>query len=302
MSLSTKSNGIAGGIDVNSDTVVCGGQERVVGENTKWHMRNKYLQLKHLSESSTVDERGLLKIVGLKLPLTFGKQLEFYNDDKKDMPVKSEKKSSSEKHAKAIGVLNTRLDSSIDVIVKRLIIEYNLRTPFFWVLGSIIRFLAVVNKRKKPNAKKIKISPNMAALMEDIWKNKSFFKYVVNSDEVPNNMMELMMYMLDTIEKNKPPKGRWVDPQLEMIKYPHLCPVSKNKLVVMIDNEKKKLKQKIKNNKDMNDMDIVKEYVFTVLNIENLLIDHVDDVEKYFVHLAKNMNKIFNSLKKFFKK
>jgi hypothetical protein len=302
MSLSEKSNTIAGGIDVSSDTVVCGGQERVVGENTKWHMRNKYLQLKHLSKSSTVDERGLLKIVSLKLPLTFGKKLEFYDDDKKDMPVKSEKKSSSEKHAKAMEVLNNRLDESIDVIVKRLVTEYNLRGPLFWVLGDIVRFLAVVNRRKKPNAKKIKISPEMAALMEKIWQNKSFFKYVVNSDEVPNNMMELMMYMLDTIEKNKPPRGRWVEPRLEMIKYPCWCSISKNKLAAKIEDEKKKLKQKIKDSKDIKDMDVLKEYVFTVLNIENLLINYVNDMEKYFVHLAKNMSKIFNSLKKFFKK
>jgi hypothetical protein len=199
MSLSAKSNIIAGGIDVSSDTVVCGGQERVVGENTKWFMRNKYLQLKHLSKSPTVSERCLLKIVNLKLPLTFGKKLEFYDDDKKDMPVKSEQKSSSEKHAKAMGVLNNRLGESIDTNVKRLVTEYNLRAPLFWVLGDIVRFLAVINKRKKPNAKKIKISPEMAALMEKVWQNKSFFKYVVNSDDVPNNMMELILYMFETI-------------------------------------------------------------------------------------------------------
>jgi hypothetical protein len=301
MSLSAKSNTIAGGIDVSSDTVVCGGQERVVGENTKWHMRNKYLQLKHLSKSSTVNEKGLLKIVNLKLPLTFGKKLKFYDDDKKDMPVKSEKKSSYEKHAKAMEVLKNRLDESIDVIVNRLVTEYNLRAPLFWVLGDIVRFLAVVNKRKKPNARKIKISPEMAVLMEKIWKNKSFFKYVVNSDEVPNNMMELMVYMLETIEKNKPPKGKWVEPRLEMIKHPCWCSISKNKLAEKIAGEKKKLKQKIKEDGDIKDIDVLKEYVFTILNIENMLINYVDDTEKYFVHLAKNMSKIFSSLKKFFK-
>ena len=98
----------------------------------------------------------------------------------------------------------------------------------------------------------------MAALMEKIWHNKSFFKYVVNSDEVPNNMMELMVYMLDTIEKNKPPKGRWVEPRLEMIKYPCWCFISKNKLAAKIEDEKKKLKQKIKDTKGIKDMDVLK--------------------------------------------
>jgi hypothetical protein len=59
------------------------------------------------------------------------------------------------------------------------------------------------------------------------------------------------------------------------------------------------LKQKIK---DTEGIDVLKEYVFTILNIENLLIDYVDDMEKYFVYLAKNMSKILNSLKTFFKK
>lgn len=301
MSLSEKSNTIAGGIDVASDTVVSGGQERVVGENTKWYMRNKYLQLKHISKSPTVDERSLLKIVGLKLPLTFGKKLVFYDDDKKDMPVKSEKKSSSEKHAKSVKVLKDRLDESIDAIVNRLVTEYNLRAPLMWVLGDIVRFLAVVNKRKKSNARKIKISPKMAVLVEKLWRGDSFFKYVVNSDEVPNNMMDLMVFMLETIEKNRPPKGRWVEPQLEIIKYPCWCSISKKEIASKIEDEKKKLKKKIKAG-GIKDMDILKEYVFTILNIENLLVDHVDNTEKYFVHLAKNMSKIFNSLKKFFKK
>jgi hypothetical protein len=107
---------------------------------------------------------------------------------------------------------------------------------------------------------------------------------------------------LDTIEKNNPPKGMWDEPRLEMIKYPSWCSISKNKLAARIEDEKKTLKQKIKDTRGIKDMDVLKEYVFTVLNIENLLIDYVNDMEKYFVHLAKNMSKILISLKKFFKK
>lgn len=297
MNLSELSNIIAGGIDVVGDTVVSGGQERVVGENTKWYMRNKFLKLKHMSNSSLTGERDLLKIVSLKLPLTFGKNLVFYDDDKKEMPVKSEKKYSSERHDKAMEVLKERLDESIDKIVNRLVTKYNLRAPLFWVLGDIVRYLALVNKRQKPNAKKIKISPEMAALIETIWRGKKYFRYVVNSDNAPNNLIELMVYMLEIIEKNRPPKGIWVEPMLEIIKYPYWCSISKDEIVKKIEVEKKKLKQKTKN---MNGMDKLKEYVFTILTIENLLIDHIDRLEKYYIHLAKNMSKIFDSLKKFF--
>ncbi len=49
-------------------------------------------------------------------------------------------------------------------------------------------------------------------------------------------------------------------------------------------------------------VDIAKKYVFTLLNIENLVTDYVDSVEKYYIQLAKNMSLILDSLKHFFKK
>jgi hypothetical protein len=293
MELSTTSSIIAGGIDVEGDTIISGGQERVVGENVKWNIRNKFLRLKYLSNTSNTNEKELLKIVGLKLPLTFNKKLTFY-DDGKDMPVKSFGKSNSDKHVKAMEVLHERLDDSIKTIVNRLIIEYNLRAPLFWVLGDIVKFLAVINRKKKPDSKKIKISPEMAELMEKIWHGKDYFRYVVNSDDVPKDMIDLMLYMLETIEKNKPPRGKWVEPVLEIIKYPRMPDIKEH-----IDAEKKKLTQKIKT---IDDSEVVGEYILTILTIENILTDYMDEIEKYFIHLAKNMSKIHTSLKIFFKK
>jgi hypothetical protein len=299
MSLYEHSDKIAGGIEVISDTIKCGGQERVVGENTKWYMRNKFLQFKHLSKSKTADEKALLKIVNLKIPLTFGKKLNFYDDDKNSMPVKSEKKNNEDIYDKAIDVLNTRLNESIDVITNRLIVEYNLRSPLFWVLGDTVKFLAVVYKKKKPSGRKIKISPQMAELVEKIWKNNNYFQYVINSDDIPNNMMELMLYMLEAIEKNKPSPGNWKEPTLEIVKYPCWCSTSKKKIGDLIDEEKKKLKHKIG---DKRGIEVIREYIFTILTIENILIDRVDKLEHYFIHLAKNIRKLFISLRNFFKK
>jgi hypothetical protein len=293
MELYTTTNLIAGGIDVESDTIISGGHERVVGQNTKWYMRNKFLQLKHLSTSSTVNEKTLLKIVGLKLPLTFGKKMVFFDDDKKNMPVMSNTESNSVKHDKAIYVLKERINESIDITVKRLIVEYNLRAPLFWVLGDIIKFLAHVHRTKKPDSKKIKISPDMAVLIEKIWNGKKYFSYVVNSDEVPSNMIELMLHLLDTVEKLKPPKGEWMEPHLEIIKYPVLF---ENNIEKKIDDVKKNMIQEGKN------IDVVKDHIFVILTIENLLINHIDNIEKYFIQSAKNVCKILNSLKKFFKK
>lgn len=299
MDLSNKSNLIAGGIDVVGGFIKCGGQERVVGENTKWNMRNKFLKLKHLSKSPTIDDKSLLKIVSLKLPLTFNRNLNFYDDDKNPMPSKTEKTSSCDIHDKAIEVLEERLNDKTCAIVKRLTTEYNLRAPLFWVLSDTVKFLAVTQRKKNPTARKVKISPEMAALIENIWKGKDYFQYVVNSDDVPSNMMDLMLNMLEVIEKGNPPRGEWAEPKLEILKHPCWCSVLKTEVEKAIDDEKKKLVKKIKG---MKGIDIVKEYIFTILTIENLLIDFLDRVEQYYIHQAKNMSKIFDSLKKFFKK
>jgi hypothetical protein len=300
MDLFDSSNLIAGGIEVTGDTIKYGGREYIVGENTKWFMRNKFLQLKYLSRSSTTNEKELLKIVGLKLPLTFCKQLNFYNDDKNPIPVKTDKENELAKYDKSIIVLDNRLNDKIDTIIKRLINEYNLRAPLFCILSDIVKFLAIINKKRKPTASKIKISPQMAELIEKIWQGRSYFTYVVNSDNVPNDMMSLMLYMLETIEKNKQPMGKWIEPTLDIVKYPKIQQSHTiSDINLMIDEEKEKLKQKIKNK---NGIEVINEYIFTILTVENILIDHVDNIEHYFIQIARNMDKIFDSLKIFFKK
>lgn len=299
MNTSTTACMIAGGIDVISDSVISGGQERVVGENTKWYMRNKFIQLKHLA-SSNADEKSLLKIVGLSIPITFGKKIKvYYDDDKNKIPTVTKKESVSEKQKKALEILDSRLDNNIDTIVKRAVIEYKLHAPLIWVLGDIVKFLAVVNKKKKPNTRKIKISPDMAVLIEKIWRGKNYFQYVINTDDVPSNMIDLMIHMLELIQKNNPPRGKWVEPILDIIKYPCFCKINKSQLEVMIDNEKKDLVKRVSS---LNPLDAIKEKILTILTIENLLVDHIDSIEKYYVVLAKNMSKIYDSLKVFFKK
>ena len=288
---------IAGGIDVIGSTITGGGHVRVVGENTNWYMRNKFLQLKHLSTSTNANEKNLLKIINLKLPLTFGKKLTFY-DDEKSIPLKSKRDSSEDIYIKAIEVLDKRLHMPVNKLVDTLITEYNLMAPLSLVLGDVVKFLAVINKKKNPDSKKIKISPEMAVMVENMWRPDVYFQYMVNSDSIPNNMIKLAIRMLDIVKKNNPPQGVWVEPNLEIVEYPCLCTLKKTKVSNMINDEKKKLDVKIKKNKNL---DNIKEYISTILTIENIIINHVNDIEKYFIIAAENMNKILASLKKFFR-
>jgi hypothetical protein len=166
-----------------------------------------------------------------------------------------------------------------------------------WVLSDIVKLLAVTNKKIKNNPRKIKISPNMSELIEKIWSNNSHFKYIVNSDDVPGNLMELIVYMLDIIGKTRPSKGKWTEPHLDDVKYPCWCSISKEDISKKIEEEKNLLKNTIQNKKSI---DNIKHYIFTILSIENLLINRLDSLEKYYIGVAKNMEKILIAIRKFF--
>ena len=296
MKLTKRSGEIAGGLDTVPDTVKHGGREIVVGENSKWYMRDKFLRFKYTADSDIVDEKTLLKIINLKLPLTFNGTLNYFDDGDK-MPIKSDKHVKKDIYEKAMGVLDYRLNASIDTIINRLITEYDLRAPLLWVLSDIVKLLAVTNKKIKNNPRKIKISPDMSELIEKIWSNNSHFKYIVNSDGIPGNLMELIVYILDIIGKTRPPKGKWIEPHLGEVKYPCWCSISKEDISKKIEEEKNLLKNTIKNKKGI---DSIKHYVFTILTIENLLINRLDSLEKYYIGVAKNMEKILIAIRKFF--
>jgi hypothetical protein len=290
MDVYQESNTIAGGIDVKGKIITSGGSSRVVGENAKWHMRNKYIKLK---ESKNLDARDLIKIVNLKLPLTFDRRMDYFDTEDEVPHSKTPEESSAIIHKKIISVLTERLNESTNSLIKRLITEYKLCTPLFWVLGDIIKFLSTVYKKK--SSKKIKISPEMSTLVEKIWRTNDY-SYVVNSSDAPSNLVELMIHMMQLIDKPNI-SGLWVEPQLTHIKYPCWCSILKQNAIKSIVLEKSKL---LDTTAKMSGDELVKAYIFTLLNIENIVIEHINDIEQYFVQTAQNMSAILNSLKTFF--
>jgi hypothetical protein len=287
---------IAGGIVTKGESIICGGLDRIVGEESKWYLRDKFLQLKYANGKS-VDEKYLLHIVGLKLPITFS-GIDYYDDSKIHLPIKTEKKITNSLHSSSIIVLKERLDDPINKLISRIVKRCSLNNPLLWVLGEIIRFLAVINKRKKTNASKIQISPEMSLMVEALWNGKSHFKYNAVSDKVPQNLLELIKYMLNTIEKNRPPKGKWREPYIDKVIYPVLNLQLKENLKIQIDNEKKDLSTRIKGKSGLNE---TREYILAIINIEKILSNHVEAIEKYYIGISKNMSKIYDSLKLFFK-
>jgi hypothetical protein len=287
---------IAGGIDVVGGTVKCGGHTKVVGENSKWFMRDKYISLKYLSDATSASERSLLKILSLKIPLHFGQQIGYYDDDEKGMPTKTTVEVDDVLHEKAIGVLNEYMSEPVTQIIKRLVDQYKLQDPLFWVMGELIRFLAFTHKKRAKTKGMIKVSPELSLIIEQIWRGKNYFKYDINKDKAPTGVRELLVCMLDHLEKTKPPRGEWTPPKLIPTTYPVLTKEIRNTFEKNIMLEKKKL-EKIKKT----GVEETKEYVLAVLNMENVLIEWLHDIEQYYVDTATNISRILDSVKVFFR-
>ena len=95
------------------------------------------------------------------------------------------------------------------------------------------------------------------------------------------------------IEKEDDITGRWVRPDLTSIDYPCLCIYSQDKIPKTIKELKLKLHKKIKN---MSNINIVREYIFTLLSIDNIYTRHINNIENYYIKLAKNMSNLLESL------
>lgn len=69
--------------------------------------------------------------------------------------------------------------------------------------------------------------------------------------------------------------------------------------MLRIDEEKSKLEKKIEQMDNVND--IIKNHIYTILVIENMVIGRVSEIEAYYIAQSKNMVKILSSIKTFFK-
>jgi hypothetical protein len=269
-----------------------GGKEIVVGESARWFMQDKLLKYKYanggkLCKGNKTRMKCLLNIIGTSIPISFNTKV-FYDDSKATPPGTVDTKGSKADvfKSKTIKMLKKRREQSAKKVCAHLMNEYNIRAPLFWVLMDMIKYMAVKLRKKNPKMRKIKISPNMAEIMDDVWKGSKHFQYHVNSSDIPKDTMALMLHMLGLMRRVKKSRGKWREPDLVSLEVPVMSPET----VAEIDKLKKV------------SVGSVEEYVLSILKIEAALGDHIDALEKYFIAVAKNMNLILVSVKAFFKK
>ena len=143
--MTTEIDRITGGIDVVADTIIAGGNEYVVGEVSKWNMRNRYLQLKH-TESTNV--KKLLRIVNVKLTTSFNKKIHY--DDTAEA-FKSASTTAAKVQADAIAALQERANETPQQATSRLVAQYNLREPLELAMIDLVRILCKYKKMKVPS-------------------------------------------------------------------------------------------------------------------------------------------------------
>lgn len=268
---------IIGGINISSTTIKTGGREYVVGENCKWSLRQKYIMLENAP--ADMSEKKLIKIVGLSVPLCFNKKVYYKGTPKKrNITSKTYEK-------KILKEVKNKLEETPEQIINKAIKTYDLKRPLIWALGDLLKLIAVFIQKHKPNMRKIKVSPELGTIITHIKKNDKFFKY---DSKTGTNIIEVIGTTLDTLGKSRIPQGVWKTPSLINPIYPKL---EKN-IKKIIDEEKSKLDKKSS----------LKKKLLTILNIENILIEHINDIENFYIYLANDVKNIEKSLRHFLKR
>lgn len=268
---------IIGGINISSTTIKTGGKKYVVGENCKWALRQKYIMLENAPDD--MSDKKLIKIVGLSVPLCFNKKIYY-----KGSPIKGDI-TSKNYEKKILKEVRNKLEEKPEDIIKNAIETYDLKRPLIWALGDLLKLIAQFIQKHKPNMRKIKVSPELGTIITHIKKNNKFFKY---DSKTGTNIIEVIGTTLDTLGKSRIPQGIWTPPSLINPIYPKL---EKN-IKKLIDEEKSKL--------DENSS--LKKKLLTILNIENILIEHINDIENFYIYLANDIKNIESSLKQFLKR
>lgn len=276
------------------------GRNIVVGENAKWYLRNKFHHIEIMSEIDSKPDnydRGtikeLLKMVGLKMPITFEKSLTYEK-------IKPESKHTDDEitNDKLITLLDARLARPVNCIIKYSTVEYKLRKPLFVVLEDIIKYLVFLLKKNNKDFKKIDIPASLLPMMDDIWGGKQYFKFDVYSNDIPENMVDLTVHILDLL-KDKPNTGTWEVVDMKPIKFPTLSKAERDNIESQIKKKIDKLNDKMKKKK-IHGAQMVKEYIVTMLTIEHLLMEHLVEIEQYYISVTKDMVLLLSNLKLFF--
>lgn len=278
-----------GGIDIpaENDTIVYGSGKftRVVNYQAKFNSLDRLLKYKHSKKN---DVKKMLRIIGLSIPITFDTKV--YYDDQGSKKYDDHKSVGNED--KVITMLKMRLSMSIKNLIQLKIYEYKLKESPQIALAELIAYLArfIKRKNKHSNMRKIKISYSVSNMLDHISDGKKLFTIIaVNDEDTPSNLSEVVLYMIEKLEKQQIKMGNWPeDMQLNVPKFPQL-----DKKIIAKIGKVRKLKMVKCRKANIQNM------VYAILMIDHILLPYLTSVESYYNQLAKDVQTIHKTLTKF---
>lgn len=165
--------------------------------------------------------------------------------------------------------LKKRYNETTQDVIDRLVLEYKLYSPYVKSMIDMIKFLVEYLKVKQP----IKVSPKLYSVIQSEWDCVKYLKLSIDKPII-NDIPELIENLMDKITKKS---GNWTEPDIIHPQYPRIP---------------KRAKKKMTNKKTV-------DHVYELLMIENDLIDTIEEIENYYIEVAKNNYIILDSLREY---
>lgn len=281
-----------------------GPYDMVVSERVKCGLRDKLLFLEAMKGSQNIKQ--LLRIVHLKIPISFDNKK---YDELSKVPVSH---GDSEVERKALKEVKEAFHANIEKYEAKLVEEYKLKEPTTVAILGLLDVLLSYHSRVSPKEmdfNRMKISPQMAEILEDIMRyheiGMSEEKMTTNCDFTLDrenlfgaDSMKTASDIISAIMHQLPLRvEKWQTPTLskKFDKYPCVCKLTLPAINAAIADEKAKVLRKTSKTTAT---ETIREYVCAMLNVEKLLLPHLERVEKYYANCAENIGKITLALKK----
>jgi len=260
---------------IKSVLITVGGEKHVIGNVVKLRLNDKIIKLETAKKYDHMNAKDLLKILNLKLFITF---------------VDKNKKNKINKQK---DILTNRLNESIDDIIYRLVNEYYLKKPLDLSIMDLIKYLIAKYKQNNPKSRPVYISSDLCYIQHKIPKGYKYFKYKIGKKKVPSNIKELCITLLKLQKINK---KQFVNFNYITYKYPQLDKNEKIKINKQMKTIKDKLnkdikiiknkqidKQKDKQKDKQLEKQILYKYIKCLIDIEYLFMDHLIKIEYYYI-------------------
>jgi len=157
--------------------------------NTRWHIQNRYIQLEYELSNPTI--KGLLKVIGLTIPIEFNNIIAHYDDGTVKYSKNPDNKTLEER---ALEVLDERLNLTLVENTRRLCIEYGIVKLCDRNVGNMIYYLT-----KLYPIESIGVTRGLMAIIDDEWSEWDMPAHIDDDSKI-NTILEYFKAVIMPIQ------------------------------------------------------------------------------------------------------